>query len=152
MSNETKWTPAPWVRWTWHAKVYQGPARVNTESTFSCVSGDAFCIADCEGDLPWVECQHCAGWDEDERPSCPVCDGEGEHVDQVGAANADLIAAAPDLYAALEALTGIFADGDGAFVAVAEHLEEDWPEESTTLYKVNAARAALAKARGETAK
>jgi hypothetical protein len=126
------WTPRPWTQWVGHAAVYAGPAAENTASVYRPVNSASFVVADChDEDAPYVECQHCAGWNEDDRYDCLMCEGEEEHVSPEIFANARLIAAAPDLFEALEALLGAI-------------------EREEIIYDaLTCARAALAKALGE---
>ena len=81
--SETKWTPGPWK----HGKT---PHRYKDGST---QTFGADCVY--SGDL--AVCQVYGLW-----TNATLEEMEGESTQQVGLANAHLIAAAPDLYAALE--------------------------------------------------
>ena len=78
--------------------------------------------------------------DEDFYLVCEVVNANGHEANE---ANARLIAAAPDL---LEALEAIVADADGW---EAEAEEEGWPSVEVQRRKVDRARRAIARARGE---
>jgi len=116
---ETKWTPGPWFIVTptqgFEICTIHGVERQPTENGLG---------------QTWVYI----------RPESLVRDGEWVWPDEAECtANAHLIAAAPDLYAALEALIVIDEDAtiDGADLQ--DRVDVAW----------TAARAALAKARGE---
>ena len=105
--SETKFTPGPWIG--------AGPS-----------FGDA--------KPRWIDCI-ITQWEDDYGDVVGICDFQLKQYDEEQEANAHLIAAAPDLYEALERMVGWVDDWrEGK-----KHPYDDW----------EFAKAALAKARGE---
>lgn len=126
MTDQPKWTPGPWVISTatqgYEACTVHGVERQPTEDGLG---------------KTWVYI----------RPETLIRDGELHWPDeQEQLANARLIAAAPDLYAALEPLDAVATD---RAVNAPEWRNKDTVGVSLTIGELRAIRAALAKARGQ---